>query len=111
MDLQTALTTNTCTEVWVKAGTYTPTSGADPTISFNILPGVAVYGGFAGAETQRSERNPVANPTTLSGDIGTPGDNTDNGYHVVVMDGTTASGNINATTVLDGLTGSEGKGR
>lgn len=108
MDLQTALTTNGCSEVWVKTGTYRPTSGTDRTISFNILPGVAVYGGFAGSETQRSARNLAANPTTLSGDIGVAGNASDNSFHVLFLDGTTAAGIITATTVLDGFTISGG---
>src|SRR4051794_18860123 len=37
--------------LWVKAGTYTPTSGTDRGISFVLKTGVAVYGGFAGTET------------------------------------------------------------
>jgi predicted outer membrane repeat protein len=102
MDLQTALTTSACTEIWVKGGLYKPTGSTDRGISFSILPGVAVYGGFAGSETLRGNRNPAANPTTLSGEIGEAGVG-DNSYHVVVMDGTTAAGNITATTVLDGF--------
>ena len=105
MALQTALTTSACTEIWVAAGTYTPTSGSDRTISFNLHPGVAVYGGFFGTETQRSARNPAANITTLSGEIGAPG-NGDNSFHVIFINGTT--GSITASTVLDGFTISGG---
>jgi hypothetical protein len=43
----------------------------------------AVYGGFAGTETQRSQRNPAAQLTILSGEIGDSGIRTDNSYHVV----------------------------
>ncbi len=107
MNLQTALTTGTCKEVWVAAGIYEP--GSARTDSFNILPGVAVYGGFAGSETSRSARNPVANVTTLSGDIGSVGDPSDNSYHVVFMDGSTSAGIITASTVLDGFTISGGQ--
>ena len=42
--------------------------------------------GFAGGETSKDEANPAANPTILSGDIGSLGDNTDNSYHVVLID-------------------------
>ena len=48
-----------------------------------LAEGVEVYGGFAGTETLLSERNPAANITILSGDIGTLGDPSDNCYHVV----------------------------
>jgi predicted outer membrane repeat protein len=102
-DLQSALADTNCTEIWVAAGTYKPTAGTDRTISFNIRPGIAVYGGFAGSESARTARDPAANFTTLSGDIGAAGD-ADNSFHVVAMNGTTAAGSIEASTVLDGFT-------
>jgi predicted outer membrane repeat protein len=98
-DLQSALTNPGCTEVWVAAGTYTPSGSGDRTKRFEIGRDVGVYGGFAGSETQRSQRDPRANPTVLSGDLGGV-----NSYHVVWMDGTTAAGKIDADTVLDGFT-------
>lgn len=101
-DLQSALGNGTCAEIWVAAGTYTP--GAARGTSFAIAPGRAVYGGFAGGETARAQADPVANATILSGDIGTPGDASDNSYHVVTLDGTTSAGAITASTVLDGFT-------
>ena len=104
MDLQTALATGPCTELWVAAGTYVPTSGTDRSISFNIRPGLAVYGGFAGTETQRSQRDPAANVSTLSGDIGVAGDAADNSYHVLFMDGVNGGSPIVASTVVDGVT-------
>src|SRR5579871_5987018 len=67
--LQTALKMSACTEVWVAAGIYTPTAGSDRTISFEVLPGVGVYGGFAGTESVRDQRDPAAHVTILSGDI------------------------------------------
>ena len=83
-DLQAALAAAASgDEIWVAAGTYQPTATADRTISFAMKNGVAVYGGFDGTETTRSERDPVANVTILSGDIGTPGVSNDNSYHVV----------------------------
>jgi len=97
-DLQSALGEPTCTEVWVAAGTYKPTGVADRAISFTLKNGVALYGGFVGTETARAERDPAANLTILSGDIGTTGDIADNSYHVVV------GGDTNATAVLDGFT-------
>lgn len=48
MGLQTALMNTACTEVWVAADTYKPTTGTDRSISFAVRPSVAVYGGFAG---------------------------------------------------------------
>jgi CSLREA domain-containing protein len=97
-DLQSALAENACTEIWVAAGTYYPTSGNDRAISFELKSGVEIYGGFAGTETQRSGRDVDANATILSGDIGTQGDKGDNSYHVVYAN------NVNNTAVLDGFT-------
>ncbi len=54
--------------VWVAAGTYKPSSPA-PDNSFPLQSGVELYGGFAGTETQLSQRNPSLNVTILSGDI------------------------------------------
>ena len=118
-DLQSALHDHSCSEVWVAAGTYTPVTAATSTpttaerkISFNIRPEVQVYGGFAGTETQRSERDSGANSTILSGDlIGDDGanfaNNIDNSNHVVFMDGTQGTP-ITPSTVLDGFTISGG---
>jgi hypothetical protein len=95
-------------EVWVAEGTYRPTDGGpDPTdrdASFVLPSGVRTYGGFDGTETTRDERDWEAHPTVLSGDIGAPGDFSDNAFHVV-----TASG-VDASTVLDGFTVSGGYG-
>jgi len=119
-DLQTALSNSVCTEIWVAKGVYkpTPATNPNPNISFDITPGIAVYGGFGGGEELRDQRDPAANLTVLSGDIDgndanagttqidvTPADiHGNNSYHVVVMDGTTALGKITASTVLDGFT-------
>lgn len=103
--LQNALNNSACSEVWVKTGVYKP--GAARTDSFVINPGVKVYGGFAGNETARGQRNPATRLTTLSGDIGAPNNASDNSYHVVVMDGTSGT-KINGNTVLDGFTVAQG---
>lgn len=87
------------TEVWVAAGTYLPDGGTgDREATFRLVDDVAVYGGFAGDETDLSERDAAANVTVLSGDIGIPGDEADNAYHVV-----TAS-LLGSGAVLDGFT-------
>jgi predicted outer membrane repeat protein len=99
-DLQSALAAAASgAEIWVAAGTYKPTSGASRAVSFAMKDGVALYGGFAGTETLRSQRNVAANPTVLSGDIGTVGVASDNSFHVVRADNT-----VTATGVLDGFT-------
>jgi predicted outer membrane repeat protein len=99
-DLQAALAgAGVSDEVWVAAGTYKPTATTDRAISFALKAGVAIYGGFAGTETLRSERDSANRVTILSGDIGTPGVATDNSYHVV-----TALSPVDSSTILDGFT-------
>ncbi|MCB0682054.1 MAG: right-handed parallel beta-helix repeat-containing protein, partial [Saprospiraceae bacterium] len=85
-------------EVWVAAGTYKPTAGTDRTISFYMKDGVAIYGGFAGAEALLDDRDWAVNETILSGDIGVVNDSTDNSYHVIFNQ------NIDNTALLDGFT-------
>ena len=56
-DLQTALAAAAAgDEIWVAAGAYKPTAGADRTISFVMKVGVGLYGGFAGGETGRGTK-------------------------------------------------------
>ena len=108
--LQTALTGATSgDEIWVEAGAHHP--GTNRTDTFTLKNGVAVYGGFAGTETGREQRDWQAHVTILSGDIDNNDNNTDgnfiaetsadiqgaNAYHVV------AGGSTNNTAVLDGF--------
>jgi hypothetical protein len=115
MPLQTALGTTACTELWIAEGIYTPTVAGAPQFqdrmhTFNIRPGIALYGGFAGTEARRSQRDFTTHRAILSGDIGVPGVNNDNSFRVVSMDGTTPAGTITASTVLDGFTIRDGRG-
>lgn len=91
-------------EVWVAEGVYYPAPTADRDASFVLGSGVQLYGGFDGNESTRAERDPSAHETVLSGDLGTPGDASDNAYHVVVASG------VDATTILDGFTITGGNG-
>jgi len=115
-DLQSSLGASPCTEIWVAAGTYKPSVLTVPpdvrSATFLLKNGVALYGGFAGTETLRSERMYMTNVSILSGDIdnndnqtpiitniATVTGNKTNSYHVVTAgDGTTS------TAVLDGFT-------
>lgn len=113
-DALTAATSGCAAEIWVATGTYYPDEGAGLTsgnrnLSFVMKNGVAVYGGFAGNETDISQRNWRINRTYLSGDLSGNGNNNyttnggqfpnygDNSYHVV------ASSQTNETSVLDGF--------
>ncbi len=100
--LQTALTgAASGDEIWVAAGTYKPTAGTDRTVTFQLKNGVALYGGFAGTETARTQRNPAVNVTILSGDI----DNNDS-QTPIITDLTTVTGNTtNSWHVVTGATG------
>ncbi len=96
-------------EIWVAAGTYlpdyNPTGGkhtGDRRATLQFKNGVEIYGGFAGMEDSRDQRDWETHITTLSGDIGTLEDDSDNSYHVVTGGGT------GTTAVLDGVTISDG---
>ena len=90
-------------EIWIAAGMYTP-SDTDATASMVLVDGVALYGGFFGNETARDQRDPSANLTVLSGDMGRDdvespiNFNTSNSGHVLVASG------VGPETILDGLT-------
>jgi hypothetical protein len=118
--LQDALpTSSNGDEIWVAQGTYRPDQGTGipdgkRDTSFHLKPGVALYGGFDGTETERSERNPdpATNGTVLSADLSRDDSSrytnrSDNALHVIIADSTTDS-----TTVLDGfaLSGADGGG-
>jgi hypothetical protein len=104
-------------EIWVAQGTYYPdiSTGPNPqdeTSTFTLINGVSLYGGFAGDETELSQRNPKDNITILSGDIDgddLDGDNNNiaefvtdiqgnNAYHIVNGE------NVDTSTIVDGFT-------
>lgn len=89
-------------QIWVKKGTYRPDPSPGRQATYNIPAGVAIYGGFDGTETQVSQRNLSANPTILSGDIGTIGATSDNCFHVVSVTSGTTANIIDGFTIQDG---------
>lgn len=113
-DIQAALNiTVSGNQVWVKTGTYYPTvipagltagapnspvSNRDKTLL--LKDGVKLYGGFTGTESTLAERIPGSNRTIIDGDIGTPGDSTDNCYHLMVYLGSYSSSGV----TIDGFT-------
>jgi hypothetical protein len=58
-------------QIWVARGTYRPDRGTGSReATFQLVGGVTLIGGFAGTESNASQRNPQAHPTILSGDLG-----------------------------------------
>jgi hypothetical protein len=55
-------------EIWVAKGVHRPDEG-DPNASFLIPGDTHLFGGFAGNEVTRGERDPLAHPAVLSGDL------------------------------------------
>ncbi len=119
-DLQAIINTPGVTEVWVAKGTYKPM--ADPSGNTNpsdarfktfvMRNGVGIYGGFAGSETELSQRDWKNNLTTLSGDFndndvisGSGGTlsitgNGENSYNVILN----FENGLDHTALLDGFT-------
>ena len=105
-------------QVWVAAGTYRPSpplgQGGSRSASFELASNVAVYGGFAGTETELSQRDPDANVTILSGDLNDnepPAfNNGDNSYHVVCATGVNESARLDGFTITRGNADGSGDG-
>jgi len=90
-------------EIWVADGEYYPDYGdsvfeGDRYESFTLKANVALYGGFAGTETSRLQRDPDTNVSKLSGKIGTLTDGSEDTIHVVFAEG------VDGTAILDGFT-------
>ncbi|MBU0639070.1 MAG: right-handed parallel beta-helix repeat-containing protein [Planctomycetes bacterium] len=88
-------------EIWAAAGTYKPDQGQGQTqgsryATFQLLNGVALYGGFPAGGGSWQERDPWTRQTVLDGDI-EPAGPANNSYHVV------KGSNTDATAVLDGF--------
>jgi predicted outer membrane repeat protein len=69
-------------DIWVKAGVYKP-NGNGRTSTFKLHPDTRLYGGFRGNEDSLEQRNPRANRTVLSGDVGKASITSDNTFHVI----------------------------
>ncbi len=97
-------------DIWVAAGTYRPTSwpngggDAERAKHFALRNHVALYGGFpASGDPTLADRDPAANLSLLSGDIGVAGDASDNCYHVFHH-----TGALNGSAAIHGFTLSGG---
>ncbi|MHB8520886.1 MAG: immunoglobulin domain-containing protein [Limisphaerales bacterium] len=83
-------------EIWTAKGTYVE--------NVSLLPGLGLYGGFAGTETARDQRNPVLNETILDGGGGRVVDMVsayDNGATKSVIDGFTITNGGNQGAGLE----------
>jgi hypothetical protein len=95
-------------KILVAEGTYYPEYKAGNGTSerhkaFTITrKGLELLGGYPAGGN--GARNPDAHPTIMSGDLGTPGDNSDNAYHVLI----TVGSGIDESLKLDGFTVRDG---
>ena len=113
IDLQNALEAarNTCPnikQIWIAKGTYYPATDRD--ISFELVNGIKIYGGFAGDEAVLAEQDCNANLTILSGDIGIKNNNFDNSKHVVTANGVDRNTLLNCLSIVAGNTDECGGG-
>lgn len=88
--------------VWIATGEYFPTADNDRYKHFTLNSGIALFGGFAGTETDISQRNIELNPTVLSGNIGNTEVQTDNSLTVLYVF------QPNIMTSIDGVTITQG---
>ncbi len=73
-------------EIWVAQGTYYPTTGLNRNAAFVLRPSVSLYGSFPdNGGCSLNDRLPYF-ASTLSGDIGIQGDNSDNSLRVVMAE-------------------------
>jgi parallel beta-helix repeat protein len=115
--LQDALTDanlNAPAEIWVAQGTYRPdedtahpTGTGSRTVTFQLIDGVAIYGGFPSGGGAWESRDPNTYKTILSGDLGENDEpnfvnHSDNSYHVVTGSGTEPNAVLDGFTIIAG---------
>lgn len=89
-------------EIWVAQGVYKPTtSTSDRSAAFQLKSGVAIYGGFVMTETLRTQRDPKAHVTVLSGDLASDDRTTAQGVVTI----TASISGTNSYHVVTGVTG------
>lgn len=92
--------------VWVAEGIYRPSLPSDPsdprTSAFRPAGGVRMFGGFEGTELALADRAGLFRTTILDGDLGVPGDRSDNAYNVVRLEGNGARHWVDGFTIVRG---------
>lgn len=104
--------------LFVKAGTYYPPRTNFGSSAPNLIRArtfynsvdVRLFGGFAGTETALDQRNWRLNETILSGDLGVPGDDTDNAFHCLKFEGGSVS-EVNGFIIRHGRATGRGTSR
>jgi hypothetical protein len=119
VEVQSALAVaNAGDAIWIAEGVYYPDYDPDSsaytgsvTATFELVDGVALYGGFVGTETSREQRDWSAHPTILSGDLDRNDANADGNHILETWKGiaggnarwVVTSGKVSRASVLDGL--------
>jgi len=82
-DLALALSTaSDDDELWLMSGNYLPGTLRSDSFSITSTSNISLFGGFNGTETMVEQRNWVDFHTIITGDIGSPGLDTDNSYRI-----------------------------
>ncbi len=85
--------------IYVATGTYEPTTAGDRDAKFDLQDNIKIYGGFPNGGSSFTNRNPEANPTILSGELGNFGP-ADNSRNVVTISGNNV--HLEGFTIRDG---------
>jgi len=96
--LQKAVLNNCADTIKIAKGTYKP-AASDRDSSYNVYRGITFLGGYpnVGNPTD-ANRDIIANPTILSGDIGIANDSTDNTINIMRIH------TLDTTVLIDGIT-------
>ena len=99
-------------EIWIAEGVYRPDRGSRYRAApFEIVDGIPLFGGFAGWEDQREQRDWEAHPTVLSGDLNSDdgpdfSNIEDNSIHVV--DARVVSAELDGLVISGGFADGDG---
>lgn len=94
-------------QFWIAEGTYKPCTDNDREKYFSLNEDIAIYGGFAGNETNLNQRNFKLHPSVFSGNIGLDSIDSDNCYHVFATSGPawTNSATLDGIHIIQGYAG------